>query len=112
MSFRSQNQAFIIDHMRENNFYNTTHLKGEELITEQGNAKSLQAKILKHFEAFPKQGFIWSDISTSLNLDFSQFGSVKRCLTNLMNEGKLYKSTNVKKSIFGKKAHFYFFNSK
>lgn len=108
MSFRSQNRTFIIDHMRENNFFNTTHLIGEELETEQSNAKSTQAKVLKHFEKFPKKGFIWSDITTELNIGVESYGSVKRCLTNLMNEGKLHKSTNVKKSIFGKKAHFYF----
>lgn len=112
MSFRSQNQAFIIDHMRENNFFNTTHLIGEELEAEKSNAKSLQAKVLKHFIDNPKNGYVWSDVTTALNIDVTQYGSVKRCLTNLMNEGKLYKSHNLKASIFGKKAHFYFFNSK
>lgn len=112
MSFRSQNRAFLIDYMRENNFHNTTNLKGVELLNEQLNANSLQKKVIAFFEANPTKGFIWSDLIEVLNVDISQYGSIKRCLTNLLTLGKLYKSTNTKKSIFGKKAHYYFFNSK
>lgn len=89
-------------------FYNTTHLDGDELKGEVLRAKSLQELVHQFFQNNPKKGFVWSDVTTSLGVEFAQYGSVKRCLTNLMNDGKLYKSTNVKNSIFGKKAHFYF----
>lgn len=107
MSFRSQNQAFIIDHMRENNFYNTTHLKGEELITEQGNAKTLQNKVLKLFQSEPKKSFIWSDIWNMLGKDVTNESSVKRSITNLMKDGLLYKTKCTKKSIYGKTSYMY-----
>lgn len=89
-------------------FFNTTHLNGYELSVENSNALSLQESVHQLFKSNPKTGFIWSDICTMLGVEVCKYGSVKRSITNLLNEGKLYKSTNTKLSIFGKKAHFYF----
>ena len=93
-------------------YFNTTNLSSGELLSEHLSARSLQSKVLDFFESSPKNGFIWSEVCEGLGVEISQYGSVKRCMSNLLREGKLYKSTNVKKSIFGKKAHFYFFNPK
>lgn len=92
----------------EIHFFNTNQGTPETVIKETVKSIALEDRVLELFKSSPKHGFIWSDVCTYLGIEVAQYGSIKRCLTNLMNRGHLFKSTNTKISIFGSKAHYYF----
>ena len=93
-------------------FFNTNQSDRETLVKEIAKSISLEDRVLEFFKSRSKEGLIWSDVTTQLGIEVASYGSVKRSITNLMNRGLLYKSTNTKVSIFGSKAHYYFLNVK
>jgi hypothetical protein len=93
-------------------FYNTTHLKDDELLTEQSNAKSLESKVLQYFKNHPKNAFSWSEVWVSFGIKNHNEVSIKRSITNLFNKGELIKTKMLKKSIYGKSCHLYILNFK
>ena len=74
-------------------FYNTTNLAGEELLEQTAKALSLQELIFEYYKCkpAPKNPF---EITTQLFMNGYKHPvwSVRRAITNLTTQGKLFKS--------------------
>lgn len=87
------------------NFYNTTNEKGQILIDFNNKAKSQQEMVYDFFIQHRLFGYTWSDVQK--HFPEMNESSVKRSITNLMNEGKLEKTSEKGVSKYGKPAYKY-----
>ena len=85
-------------------YYNTTNETGEDLKESHKKAESQQKKILDIFktskEASPSQVMLALPVGTLIT-------SVRRCITDLTNEGHLEKTTRKRKGIYGKSEYIW-----
>jgi len=84
------------------NFYNTIHQSGTDLLTSQKKAKSQDEIILAYFEKYPTHEFSPPQIQEALSLYTTPITSVRRSITTLTNDGKLIKTKNQVKGIYNK----------
>lgn len=80
---------------RPRSFHNTIDLKGKELVKAESISKSQEERVLKLFsDGKPRNAWeTYQDLTEQGETMIKD--SVKRAITNLMNEGKLFK-TDVK----------------
>lgn len=89
-------------------FYNTTSLSGEELKEAVTKAKTQQEAIMLIFENSQKPftpSTVWG-MTTRAGHKWV-LTSIRRCITDLTNEGKLEKLPNQKIGIYGAKEYFW-----
>lgn len=76
-------------------YYNTTHMTGQGLKLSWKTAKSQQDYVLLLLTKFPKQGFTRSEAAHKIEYLYDKYidrHDVGRCLTDLLNDGKVSKS--------------------
>jgi len=94
--------------MKKNTFYNTIHLSGEELRTAVKNANGQENAVYLIFLMTGKK-FTASDITKiteSAGIKWPIWSN-RRAITNLMNDGKLSKLSEMKTGPMGKPEHYY-----
>lgn len=75
-------------------YYNTTHLEGEELINEILNAKGQESKVLSFFMDHPDNSFAPHEIKANV-LPHCPITSSRRAITNLTKGAKVLTKTNL-----------------
>lgn len=73
-------------------FYNTPHLKSDELRSAESTAKSQEARILELYQDGKARNAYEAYVELRNAGELMIKDSVKRAITNLMNEGKLIKT--------------------
>lgn len=83
----------------ENSFYNTTNESGQQLEIFEQTAKNQEHQIMKIMQLYKKlsPSDVWKWYGKSIPLT-----SVRRALTNLSKQGKLIKTDEKKKGIYGR----------
>jgi len=82
-------------------YYNTTNLTGGNLAEAVGKAETQKDIILKFFQSHPDMEFTPFDVQKHCQLQDAPVTSIRRAITNLTDEGKLTKTSNVKKGLYG-----------
>ncbi len=82
-------------------YYNTTNLTGGNLSEAVGKAETQKDIILAFFTKHPDMEFTPFDVQKHANLSGAPVTSVRRAMTNLTDDGKLIKTNNVKKGLYG-----------
>ena len=90
----------------ENSYYNTNKERGNELINSNDKAKSQEEAILKIFNIKDRLSAseAWAIYDNKGNTPIT---SIRRAITNLYNDGKLFKTNERIIGIYGKKEHIY-----
>lgn len=90
----------------ENSYYNTNKERGDELINSDHKAKSQEEEILKIFNIKERLSAseAWAIYDNKGNTPIT---SIRRAITNLYNDGKLFKTNERIIGIYGKKEHIY-----
>ena len=86
--------------------HNTTNEKGSELATFEKIASTQEDTIKSIFEKSPT-GFTASEVLKVFPSDNVPITSIRRGLTNLCDQDKLYKSESMRVGMFGRKEHVY-----
>ena len=83
-------------------YYNTTQEQGKQLKIFQSKTKSQDEKILEFFKDNPMVEFGASQVWNALFFNSAPITSVRRSITNLIEEGKLEYTGRKRKGIFGR----------
>lgn len=75
-------------------FFNTTHLYGDQLRREIENAKGQEDKIMVFFRNYPGKEFSPDYVHRTVFSDNVPLTSVRRAITNLTRKGLLKKTEN------------------
>lgn len=90
------------DFLRHDAFYNTIHLKGEDLKDSKKAAQTQEDAILAYFAKVKKSTSTAASLALGMNLN-----SARRAITNLCKAGKLIKTDEMRIESFGKPNHLY-----
>jgi len=92
--------------MKQGEFFNTTSLKGEELKVAKRKAGSQETKIHKFLKDHKDTWYTSFDLHEILFSENTPHTSIRRCLTNLFNDGSIYKSNGAEKvGLYGANVH-------
>ena len=96
-------------------YYNTTNQTGDTLKQSWESNRTQTQIVLEYFESHPCETLspseVWDRLRTAKQLDIrTPLTSVRRAITDLMNDGKLIKSELTKIGIYGKAEHQWFLN--
>jgi len=86
-------------------FYNTTHECGHQLEFYHARAASQEARILEFFERNRGMRFTPFDVHKACFYANTPVTSIRRAITNLTREGKLVKTTDYEKGVYGNRNH-------
>ena len=87
-----------------NSYHNTTQLKGKELVKAERNAESQEMRLLKWFKYYRT---LTASQAHTLFPDRIPLTSIRRAMTNLMNEGFIEKTEEQREGIYGKPEYVY-----
>jgi len=102
----------VNDGKNKANFYNSIHLKGEELKKAFKNANTQAEKILTFLQIFPNDKFTSCEIRKHLVDDGimserTQEATVRARLTDLLQAGHLIKYNELREGFYGKPNHLW-----
>ena len=83
-------------------YYNTTHEKGEQLSIFKSKTKKQDDQILEFFKDNPMVEFGASQVWKALFFTSAPITSVRRSITNLVQENKLEYTGRQRKGIYGR----------
>lgn len=86
-------------------YYNTNQLSAFELLEAIGKAETQEEAVLKIFQKHKR--FTASDVWKWYGRDKCPLTSIRRAITDLCNEGRLVKCTEMKEGLYGKPEHYY-----
>jgi len=84
------------------NYYNTTHQKGETLQEAIRNAKYQDDKVLAFFKFHPNKSFTPFDVHYNVFEENTPLTSTRRSITNLTKSGKLEMTSEQREGAYGK----------
>jgi len=87
-------------------YHNTNKESGEVLLSSEEKAKTQEQVVYEFMEKWYNTEFTAEDISREVIIN-APLTSCRRALTNLMNEGKIFKTNNTKDGMYGKKIFTY-----
>lgn len=93
------------------NYYNTTNVKGEELKARTEKTKSQRDIILDVFRRYPNYSFTPFEIHTVPRLRSAPITSIRRAITDLTTEGKLFKCPSKREGKYGATNYTWTLNS-
>jgi len=93
-------------------FYNTTGECGHQLEFYHSKAASQEMRILQFFEQHKGMRFTPFDVHRALYYANTPVTSIRRAITNLTREGKLVKTTDYEKGVYGNKNHKWTYNDR
>ncbi len=87
------------------NYYNTTNKQSEDLKESIKKAKSQRKKVLLFYKEFKELSA--SDVLKLYPCKNTPLTSIRRAITNLSNEGKIYKTKQKKIGFYKEPEHIY-----
>ena len=90
-------------------FYNTIHASGAQLELFEQEAKTQETAVLDFFRANPFQDFTPCEVQTIMNTA-APITSIRRAITNLTKQGRLYKTGNMRPGQYGKPNYTWRYN--
>ena len=94
---------------KQTNYHNTNNETGEEIKLSHKKAHSQKVDVLALYKLMPDVRLSASEVYSLLGYvsNNTPITSIRRCITNLMNEGHLVKLSDKRKGMYGKPESFY-----